>query len=81
MNIRVLFFSLLQEALGTAELEITLEEGATVGDALEHLHATHPALREWEGRTLIALDCDYADPDTPLRDGGELALFPPVQGG
>jgi molybdopterin converting factor small subunit len=83
--IRVLFFSLLREITGTAEL--AWQPGSdgplapTVADVWQSLTHRWPGLAAWEGKVLIAVDLTYADCTTPLRGGEELALMPPVQGG
>jgi molybdopterin converting factor small subunit len=81
MKGRVLFFSLLQDLTGCAELEVT-GAPATVGELLERdLYVRWPALREWDAALLLALDHAYVRRDAALREGFELALMPPVQGG
>lgn len=81
MNGRVLFFSLLQDLTGCAELEVT-GAPATVGELLERdLYGRWPALREWDAALLLALDHAYVRLDAALHEGFELALMPPVQGG
>jgi len=82
MTLRVLFFSLLQDVSGTDELEYQLDKDpATVNELLNALFEEIPKLRQWGPKLLIAVDCEYADRETPINDGQEIALMPPVQGG
>ena len=82
MEITVLYFSVLRDSTGTdREVLVLPEEGATVAVVLEQIRERHPALGEWRDRTLIALNCRFAEEDEIVRDGDELALMPPVQGG
>ena len=87
-------FATLAEAAGDTEVAVDLEDGATVGDAFDALLSAHPALEEEvldEKGDLydhVRLLHDGADPfteaegfGTPLEEGDELALFPPVSGG
>lgn len=81
MTGRVLFFSLLQDVTGCAELEVN-GAPATVQALLEQVvYARWPALRQWSESMLLALDHEYLRGDAPLAEGFELALMPPVQGG
>ena len=82
MSVKVLYFAGLKEALGMAGESVDLPAGvATVG-----------ALRDWlvaQGREKLAsaknLRCavnqDMAGLDAPVREGDEIAFFPPVTGG
>lgn len=82
---QVLVFSVLREVLGGQEtLEVpsgALPAEPTVADLLAHLEERFPALREWRGRLLVAVNLEFATPATPLPPGAEIALMPPVQGG
>lgn len=80
-RVRVLFFSVLRDVTGTAELEVEVSEGARVADVLEGLFERWPRLRDWEASLLLAVDHDYCGRDQVLHEGAELALMPPVQGG
>lgn len=82
MSVKILYFAGLKEALGMASEAVDLPAGvATVG-----------ALRDWlvaQGREKLAsaknLRCavnqDMAGLDAPVREGDEIAFFPPVTGG
>lgn len=82
MSVKVLYFAGLKEALGLPGETIDLPAGvATVG-----------ALRDWlvgQGRDKLAtaknLRCavnqDMAKLDATIKDGDEVAFFPPVTGG
>lgn len=82
MTVSVRLFAMLREAAGAGRVELELEEGATVGDALAALART-PALGEQLERMPVrmAVNRDYADPERALRPGDELALIPPLSGG
>jgi molybdopterin converting factor subunit 1 len=80
-RVRVLFFGAAREAAAD-EAELTLEEGATARAAFGRLLEEYPALRRFRSSLLVAVNQEYArDLDVPLKDGDELALFPPVSGG
>jgi MoaD family protein len=81
MNIRVKFFAAPREALGKSELEVTLPEGATVADLIEHLKAEYPILRAYTRFLSVAVNKAYVGWETELRDGDEVACLPPVGGG
>jgi molybdopterin synthase sulfur carrier subunit len=85
VKVDVLYFASLREAVGTGRESVELPAGvATAGALREHLRARGGAWAEAlaEGRTLrVAVDQAMAGVDAPLRDGAEVAFFPPVTGG
>ena len=84
MTIRLLYFSLLRDAVGgTEETTYSIEgmDSILVADLLERLFKEHPALRPWDGKILVAADLEYVKRDAIILDGQEVAIMPPVQGG
>jgi molybdopterin converting factor small subunit len=83
MKVRVLFFSVLQDLAGAGEVEEVLADDRdwTLGDVIVRLRERIPGLREWDGRLLLAVNQHWADRNTPLHEGDEVAIMPPVQGG
>jgi molybdopterin converting factor subunit 1 len=82
MVVHVRLFAMLRERAGTDRLELELACGATVADAIGALSASEPLgelLRRMPVR--MAVNRDYAAPDTALAPEDELALIPPVSGG
>ena len=83
--ITLLYFARLREALGSGREELVLPSGINTLGALR----THLAQRgeAWAkemaaGRNLrAAVNQDIATADTPIKDGDEIAFFPPVTGG
>lgn len=82
--IRVLYFASLRERLGSTGEEIDLPGPATVGDIAALLRTRgapwSDALGE-EQTVMAALNQEMARPETLVRDGDEVAFFPPVTGG
>jgi molybdopterin converting factor subunit 1 len=76
MVVSVRLFAGLREQAGRREVKVTLPEGARVRDALEALDGLCEGVP-----VVMAVNREYADPDTPLAAGDELALIPPVSGG
>jgi molybdopterin synthase sulfur carrier subunit len=83
--ITLLYFARLREALGTGREELALPAGVvTLGELRAHLALRGDA---WSkemaaGRNLrAAVNQDIATADTAVRDGDEIAFFPPVTGG
>lgn len=81
MRVTVKLFARLREVVGSGELLHEVEEGATLGDLLRALYAQFPELQALASRTFVALNHQLAPPSSPLHDGDEVALFPPVSGG
>lgn len=79
--VRVRLFAMQREAAGTREVALELPAGATVDDAWEALAARVPALAPGRPTVRFAVNGAYADPDTALADGDEIACIPPVSGG
>jgi molybdopterin converting factor subunit 1 len=81
MRVRVLFFGMLKEMTGKPADLIELPEGASVRDVLAHYEAQTPRLRESLPSLAVAVNQQYAGPDTKLHADDEVALLPPVSGG
>ncbi len=79
MKVNVLFFGVTADIIGVRELELTAEEPTTAGSIINQLSRQHPALANH--KLLIAINEEYADANTVLNDGDELALFTAVSGG
>ncbi len=82
---KLLYFAWLRARIGVAEEEVSLppevrdvaelvlwlrRRGANYAEALKEPKAVR-----------VAVNQDYVGHDHPLRDGDEVALFPPVTGG
>ncbi len=81
MRVRVLFFGVLKDIVGKAVDAIDLPEGALVRDVLVHYELQVPRLKESLSSLALAVNQQYARPDTNLRADDEIALLPPVSGG
>ncbi|HEX4261697.1 MAG TPA: molybdopterin converting factor subunit 1 [Acetobacteraceae bacterium] len=83
--VRVLYFAWLRERIGAAEESLDPPaEVATLGGLIEWLSARDERhAQALADRRLVraAVNQDFADPDTPIRPGDEVAFFPPVTGG
>lgn len=81
--ITLLYFARLREALGVSSEQVDLPANDVTG-LLAWLRSRGGA---WEeelapGRAFrVAVNQDMADATTMLRDGDEVAIFPPVTGG
>ena len=82
MTVRVRLFAVLRQRAGRDSIEIEVDRGATVADALAAL-GREPGLAGVLERVPVrmAVNRDYADPATELSPEDELALVPPVSGG
>ncbi len=81
MTIHVQFWSYFKELTGSATATEELPDASTVNDLLKQLHTRHPKLAAMQNSTLVAVGMDYQGRSHVLRDGDEVSLFPPVQGG
>ena len=85
LHIKLLYFAWLRARIGHAEEELPLPDSVhDVGGLLQFLQGRGgnyaEALRDLSV-IRVAVNQDYARHDHPVRDGDEVALFPPVTGG
>jgi molybdopterin synthase sulfur carrier subunit len=76
MSINVRYFASIRELLGRSEQEIDGDGIASAADVWERAAAV-----PWPANTLVAVNQEHARPTDPVRDGDEVAFFPPVTGG
>ena len=81
MHVRVLFFGMLKDLVGKSEDSIDLPDGASVRDVLAHYGSRVPRFSESLSSLAVAVNQQYAGPDTALKPSDEVALLPPVSGG
>jgi MoaE-MoaD fusion protein len=81
MQIRVLFFGVLRDLAGQGSELIDLPQPATLNDLLRLLIEKVPRLNEHLSSIAMSINQEYAQPDSPLSSGDEVALLPPVSGG
>ena len=82
MVLRILFFSVLQDVVGCEELEFEVPGTVNnVGELLDALYRRWPSLRGWQQHIRVAVDLDYVGLEHLLKEGQEIAIMPPVQGG
>jgi sulfur-carrier protein len=81
----LLYFARLRESLGTGSEQV--ERAAAVNDVAGLVDWLRGRGGAWSeelapGKTVrVAVNKEVAGPTTPVHDGDEVALFPPVTGG
>lgn len=81
MELEIRLFATLKDRTGKDRIRISINEPATVQTLLLAVEDSYPSLAQALPTVLVAVNKSYADPDAPVKDGDEVALFPPVSGG
>ena len=81
MRVRLLLFAGLREAVGQKDLVLEFEPGARLKELVARVEREFPIVARYRGRLLVTLNAAGASLDSPLRDGDEVALLPPMSGG
>lgn len=67
--------------MGVSELEMDVEDGATVSSVMKRLEEEHPGLAPYTGFLMTAVNSEYVEKSHPLKEHDEVAFVPPVSGG
>ena len=80
-KVRVLFFSVLRDVVGSGEVDIALPDPPTGAALLDRLEAEHAGLSAYRSAIRLAVNQAYVEPDVRLKADDEIALISPVSGG
>lgn len=81
MQVKVRYFGMLREIAGRDQEVVQLGDGSRLGDLFAQLQQRIPKLDGFRGSIALAVNYEYSDGTTVLRDNDEVALVPPVSGG
>ncbi len=81
MIVKVNLFAAAKETLGASDVELTLDDAATLRDLKQTLVELHPTLAELVEKSAFSVDKEYATDQRALYHGAEVGLIPPVSGG
>ncbi len=79
-EVAVRLFGSHREAAGSSEIAVELDAGGNVAD-LKRALAAHPSLGISLEGVAVALNRTYRSDDSPVAEGDEVAIIPPVAGG
>ncbi|MEK7321854.1 MAG: molybdopterin converting factor subunit 1 [Pseudomonadota bacterium] len=78
MNITVRYFANMRDRMGRAEDSVAVD-GETI--TVEELWGRVSPQQTLPANVLIAVNMEYTDASRALKNGDEVAFFPPVTGG
>jgi len=81
MQASVHFYSYFKDLTGCGQILESVADGSTLAELLKKIFQRFPKLAAMEKSMLVAVGLDYQPRDYILKDGDEVSLFPPVQGG
>lgn len=81
MRLTILFFATLRDKAKTKSTQLTLDDGITVADLKKELAIRFPEIASSLPSTIVSRNKEFANSDEVLKDGDEVAVFPPVSGG
>jgi len=81
MEVKITFFGRFREITGENETTLEIKKDLTLKEILEIIFKKYPKLKEEKNSMLFSVNHRYASLETIVRDGDEIAVFPPVGGG
>jgi molybdopterin synthase catalytic subunit len=81
MKVTVKLFARFKEMVGAGTITTEVSANITIAELVKRLSEEFPKLRPTPEQMLLAVNREFATPETVLKDGDEVAIFPPVSGG
>ena len=81
MKVRVLFFGILKDVAGRGSDLLSLPDHASLADVFTHYEKLSPQLGGFASSIAISVNQQFAELDSKVKDGDEIAFLPPVSGG
>jgi molybdopterin converting factor subunit 1 len=77
---KVLAFGIAKNIFGNNQIEVDLEDGASIDKLKTILEKKYPLLNQL-GSYMVAVNMEYASKNDHIRTNDEVAIIPPVSGG
>ena len=81
MSIRILFFASFRDITGMDETSVDAAGFTDMNSIFNKFAKDFPSLENCRSNVLFARNSEFAQADSPVQDGDEVAFFPPVSGG
>jgi molybdopterin converting factor subunit 1 len=81
IKVNVLYFAQVREAIGIREEEVILIKDSTVNDLISKIEKNHPRMLRLKENIQLAVNCNIGGKNLSLKEGDQIAVFPPVAGG
>jgi molybdopterin converting factor subunit 1 len=81
VTIEIRYFARCRELAGIDRESYQFSETVTLADVRAEIRVRHPDLLPYLKATRLALNQEFTTDDTPVNDGDDIALIPPVSGG
>ena len=81
VSVTVRLFAGVRESAGVSHVDVELHAPATIAQAVEAAARAVPGVWRLPKTVLLASNGEYASYETPVEDGDEVAIIPPVSGG
>jgi molybdopterin synthase catalytic subunit/molybdopterin converting factor small subunit len=77
------FYAALRQVAGLDDIRLGLKQPCPVRTLVQSLQDMHPELATLldQGKILVSVNEEMAQPDTVVKDGDEIAFMPPFSGG
>lgn len=81
--VTIKFFAVFKSKLGREEIQLNLAEPMALGRVIDKIKAEQPEVAKIlaEINPMIAVNQEFANLETLVKDGDEIAFIPPVSGG
>lgn len=81
MELEIRLYATLKDKVGQSRVSVTVPDGATIRDLLDHLGEIYPNLKPSLETVVVSRNRAFAEKEDQIETGDELAMFPPVSGG
>ncbi|REJ67004.1 MAG: molybdopterin converting factor subunit 1 [Planctomycetota bacterium] len=81
MIIEIKLFAVARQLADAETVSLEVPAGASLAEVRTALADRVPELADLAAQVRFAVNAAYADDATPIREGDEVAMIPPVSGG
>lgn len=81
ITVTVKLFAIYREVYGVPEVRWTFAAESPVAVVLDRVLTEYPQLEPWRDRTQLGVNLQVVSPTTPMAEGDEVVLIPPINGG